>query len=70
MGAGQQLQVPGEPSDRFAPLAWQDFLDMISTSQLTSHTHLSQYVVGTSKQSPECQTETSPDKHALRKDKT
>jgi hypothetical protein len=43
---------------------------MISTSQLTSHTHLSQYVVGTNKQSPERQTETSPDKHAPRKDKT
>jgi hypothetical protein len=43
---------------------------MISTSQLTSHTHLSQYVVGTSKQSPECQTETSPDKDAPRKDKS
>jgi hypothetical protein len=34
-------------------LAWQDFLDMISTSQLTSHTPLSQDVGGTGKPSLE-----------------
>jgi hypothetical protein len=43
---------------------------MIRTSQLASHTHLSQDVGGTSKQSPERQTMTSPDTHAPRNDKT